>query len=135
MVVVLQAVPVPSELFQTVLVDVCQPVHIRHISAIFPCAPYDLPHHSTGENTRIYIHTLRTPRHFAALLQTVNLALAVGLGLALHEVIIVGLAASANEVCRAEQGSRGGANLLDFWDRRREGSGVDEGFAGESAVM
>ena len=105
------------------LIDIRQPIPLTHISLS------TLPLHSStiGRN----IHTLRTPRDLPPLLQTVNLALPTRLGLALHEIVIVGLTPRADEVGRAQQWSRGRADLLDLGDRGRERRRVDERFAGE----
>lgn len=71
-------------------------------------------------------HTSRAARDFATLLQTLELALAVGLGFAVHVVVIVGFAACSNEEGGAEEGCGGGADFLDCWDGGREGGSVDE---------
>jgi hypothetical protein len=111
---------VGAELVQTVLVDVLDPVLQ---SVIRP------PVHTHG-----CIHARSTPRHLAALLHAVQLAPAVGLGLAHHVVIVVGLAPGADEVRGAEEGRRAGAELLDLGDVVGKRGGVDEVLVVESAA-
>lgn len=62
------------------------------------------------------VHARRTAGHLTAFLHAVQLAAAVGLGLAHHVVIVVGLAPGADEVRGGEQGGRAGAELLDLGD-------------------
>lgn len=71
-------------------------------------------------------HARGTARHLPPFPQAVGLARAVGRGLALHEVVIVGFAAGADEEGGAEQRGGGGSDLLDLGDRVGEGRGVDE---------
>ncbi|KAH9832764.1 hypothetical protein Tdes44962_MAKER00244 [Teratosphaeria destructans] len=71
-------------------------------------------------------HTRRAPRHLPALGQALGLALAVGLGLAEHEVVIVRFAAGADEEAGGEERGGGGADLGDLGDAVGEGCGVDE---------
>jgi len=71
-------------------------------------------------------HAGGASRQFPALAQAFRLALAVGLGLAQHVVVIVGFAAGADEEAGAEEGSGGGADFGDFGDGVRVGGGVDE---------
>ena len=80
-----------------------------------------------GAGGRRNIHARGTPRHLAALLHAVQLAAAVGLGLAHHVVIVVGLAAGADEVRGGEQRCRAGAELLDLGDVVGQRGGVDKG--------
>lgn len=76
----------------------------------------------------IYIinHARRTPRNLPSFLQTFDFAAAVGEGFAVHEVVIVGFAAGADEVGCAEQGRGGGAEFFDFGDVGGERGCVDE---------
>ena len=60
------------------------------------------------------IHAGSASGNFAALLQAVQLALAIGLGLAHHVVVIVCLAACADEEGSGEQRCRTGADFLDL---------------------
>ena len=73
-----------------------------------------------------YIHTSRTAGDFATLLETVQFSSAIGIGLALHVVIVIGTAAVSDKERCAHKGSGCGADFLDFgdviWHRRR----VDE---------
>lgn len=81
----------------------------------------------TGAGGGRDIHACRTPGHLAALLHAVQLAAAVGLGLAHHVVIVVGLAARTDEVRGGKQRCRAGAELFDFGDVVGQRGGVDEG--------
>lgn len=79
-----------------------------------------------------YIHTSRTAGDFATLLETIQLSSAIGIGLALHVVIVIGTAAvSDKERCAHKRGGCS-ADFLDFgdviWHRRR----VDEDVLTES---
>lgn len=79
-------------------------------------------------------HAGSTSRDLPSLLQTLGLALAVGLVFAVHEVIVVGFAAGADEEGGGEQGSGGGADFRDLGDIVWEGSGVDEDLLVEAGV-
>lgn len=72
------------------------------------------------------LHRCRTSSHLPALSHAVQLTPAIGLRLALHVVVIVGLASCADEVAGAQEGSGGSADLLHLGDVVGEGSGVDE---------
>ena len=63
------------------------------------------------------VHTGGASRDPTALLQTLELGLAGVLGLALHEVIVVGAAPGADEEGGGEEGRGGGADLLHGGDR------------------
>ena len=80
-------------------------------------------------------HTRSTSCHFAPLFETVHLALAVGLGFAVHVVVIVWFAAGADEEGGAEEGRGGGADFGDFGDAVREGGRVEEDLLVESWKM
>lgn len=79
-----------------------------------------------------YIHTSRTAGDFATLLETIQLSSTIGIGLALHVVIVIGTAAVSNKKRCAHKRGGGGADFLDFgdviWHRRR----VDEDVLTES---
>lgn len=75
---------------------------------------------------RGHIHASGTARDLPAFLQAVELSAAVGLVLALHEVVIVSLAAVSNEVGRAHQRRRCGTNFLDLGDVVGHGGGVHQ---------
>lgn len=79
-------------------------------------------------------HAGGASRDLPPLLQAFDLALAVGLGLAKHEVVIVRLAAGADKKGGTEEGSRGGADLGHAGNRGREGGGVDEDLLVEAVV-
>lgn len=81
------------------------------------------------------IHASSTARNLAPLLQAVNLAATVRLVLALHVVVVEGLAPVANEVGCTEQGCRCGANLLDLGDVVRHGGGVHQDMLVETGGM
>lgn len=72
------------------------------------------------------IHASSTARHLPAFLQAVELPAAVGLILALHEVVIVSLAAVSDEVRRAQERRRCGTNFLDLGDVVGHGGGVHQ---------
>ena len=80
-------------------------------------------------------HTRRASRDFPTLLQTLCLALAVGLVFAVHEVIVVGFAAGTDEEGGGEQGRGGGADFWDLGDAVGEGSGVDEDLLVEAGEL
>lgn len=65
---------------------------------------------------RQYVHASRTPGDLAAFLHAVKLSPAVGLGLAHHVVIVVGLASRADEERGTQEGRRTGSELLDLGD-------------------
>lgn len=89
--------------------------------------PLDLQSNLFPKTRRVNnIHTSSAARHLAPLLQAFDLPAAVGLVLALHEIVIESLAAVADEVRRAGQICRGGTNLLHLGDVVRHGGGVDE---------
>jgi hypothetical protein len=130
-VVVLEALPVSLELRQAVGVDILDPVieSARHfIFNDVPCLQ-NTRHHKYGRNN---VHASSTACDLATLLQTIELPAAIALVLALHEVIVVGLAALADEVGRTEKGCRCGAELLDLRDVVRHGRGVHEDFLVET---
>lgn len=81
---------------------------------------------------QVNIHASSAARHLAPLLQALNLSAAVGLVLALHEIVIEGLAAVADEVRRTGQIGRSGSNLLHLGDVIRHGCGVHEDMLVES---
>lgn len=72
------------------------------------------------------VHASGTARHLPTLLQAVELPAAVGLLLALHEIVIVGLAAVSDEVGRAHKRRRCGTNFLDLGDVVGHGGGVHQ---------
>lgn len=72
------------------------------------------------------VHAPRASGNPPALLQALELAPARIVRLALHKVVIVVLAAGADEEGGREEGSRRGADLLDLGDRVGEGGGVVE---------
>jgi hypothetical protein len=87
------------KLFQAGFVDVFQPAH-NHISAnarnlhnlhsLSNCVPPSF-------SIRPHLHARRTSRDLPALLQAFNLSSAIRIRLALHEIVIVGLAPRADE--------------------------------------
>jgi len=79
-------------------------------------------------------HAGGASRDLPPLLQAFDLALAIGLGLAKHEVVIVGLAACTDKKRGAEERSRGGADLGHAGNGGREGGGVDEDLLVEAVV-
>ena len=79
-------------------------------------------------------HTRSTSRDFPSFFQTVRLSLAVGFGLAVHEIVIVGFAAGADEEGGGEERSGRGADFLDFGDGVGEGCCVDEDLLVEAST-
>lgn len=116
---VLKALPVGAELIQALLVDVADAAK----SSAFLSDP------------RIWssLHARRTPGDLTAFLHALKLAPAVGLGLAHHVVIVVGLASRADEEGGAEKGRGTGTELLDLGDVVGQRGGVDEGLLVEAA--
>lgn len=92
----------------------------------FPLATY------TTIKTPFHIHALSTPGDLATFLKTLALPLAIGLCLALHEVVIVGLAPGTDEVGGTKERGRGCAYLFDFGDVFGEWCSVVEHLAGET---
>ena len=86
MVIVVQAVPMFPENLQAVLVDVFE--------------SDSSPYQRVGRQCSLleYVHTGRTSGDLSPFLQTVQFASPIGFGLALHVVVIVGLASRADEV-------------------------------------
>jgi hypothetical protein len=117
--VVLKALPVGAELVETLLVDVADAAN----SSAF----------LSGPRINSSLHARGTPGDLATLLHALKLSSAVGLGLAHHVVIIVGLASCANEERGAEKGRRTGTELLDLGDVVGQRGGVDEGLLIEAA--
>lgn len=72
------------------------------------------------------IHTSCAARHLPAFLEALDLPASVRLVLALHEVIVIGLAPVADKVGRTHQWCGCGTNLLHLGDVIRHGSGVHE---------
>lgn len=125
LVAVLEAEPVPAELVQAVRVDVLEPVltalalaHPSHLPPSHPHPPSPLSHKGTERKEREHnIHARSAPRDPPPLLQALNLPPATRLGLALHVVIVVVAAPSADEERGREKRGRRRANLLDGRDR------------------
>lgn len=80
----------------------------------------------------IHLHGRSASCNLPPLLQALNLAFAIRVGLTLHKVVIVSLASCPNEVRGAHQGSRGGADLLDWRYVGGHRAGVDEDMLVES---
>jgi len=71
-------------------------------------------------------HARSTTCDLPSLLQAIQLTPAIRLGFALHEVVIVRLAACTDKEGSAHEGGGAGADLWDFWDVIGERGGVDE---------
>lgn len=110
---VLEALPVAAELVKALLVDVADAAK---------CQRFLL-----GARIRAALHARRTSGDLATLLHALKLSPAVGLGLAHHVVIVVGLASRADEERGAEKRGRTGSELLDLGDVVGQRGGVDEG--------
>jgi len=117
--VVLKALPVGAELVEAFLVDVA---NAAKSSAFL-----------SGHRIDFSLHARCTPGDLAALLHALKLSPAVGLGLAHHVVIVVGLASRADEKRGAEKGRRTGTELLDLGDVVGQRGGIDEGLLVEAA--
>jgi len=125
LVVVVETLPVLAELCQAVLVHVVQPVvRVRNNS----CSRniFDSIRRMLSSSFRVYVHAGCASCDLATLPQAVQLSPSVRLGLALHVVIVVGLAAGSNEEARAHERRRRSSNLLDLGNGVRERSGVHE---------
>jgi hypothetical protein len=72
----------------------------------------------------VYVHAGCASCDLATLPQAVQLSPTVRLGLALHVVIVVGLAAGSNEEARAHKRCRRSSDFLDLGNGVRERSGV-----------
>ena len=72
------------------------------------------------------IHARSAASDLPSLPQALDFSLSVGLGLALHVVIVVGSAAVTDKVGRAHQWRGTSSDLIDLRDVVWEGSGVDE---------
>lgn len=79
------------------------------------------------------IHAGSASGDFAALLQAVKLSLSIGLGLAHHVVVIVGLASCADKERGREEGSGTGTDFLDLGNVVGQRCGVDQRVLVESA--
>jgi hypothetical protein len=116
-VVVFKTLPVGIELFQAVGVDVLDPVTKSAPSYLLAGRQF-----ANG----VYIHTCGAAGDLAALLETFKLSPPIGFGLALHIIIVVGLAAVSDKEGCAHQWSRGGADFLDLRDALGHRRRVDE---------
>lgn len=132
LVVVLQTLPVVAELVEAVLVDVFQPVGRKFVSAIHS-AKYLPVHLYMPLSTPGCLHAGSASGDLPAFLHAVELAGAVGLGLAHHVVVIVRLAPGADEERSGQKRSGTGANFLDLGDVVGQRGGVDQHLLVESA--
>lgn len=130
-VVVLEALPVSLELRQAVGVDILDTV-IESAQRSFLDDPPCLHNNRQPKCKRRNVHASSTACDLATLLQAIELPAAIALVLALHEVIVVGLAALTDKVGGAEKGCGSGAELLDLRDVVRHGRGVHEDFLVET---
>jgi hypothetical protein len=129
-VVVVEALPVAAELFQAVRVDILEPwsSHVSLMPRAYSSGPRNgcPPKPDPSQGMERYVHAPRASGNPPALLQALELASARILRLALHKVVIVVLAARADEVGSRKKGGRRRADLLDLGDRVGEGGGVVE---------
>lgn len=131
LVVVVEAFPVLAELCQAVLVHVVQSVILVRNDS-FSCTNSGSILPMSLQSSGLYVHAGCASCDLATLPQAVQLSPSVRLRLALHVVIVVGLAAGSNEeACAHERGGRR-SNLLDFGNGVRERSGVHEDLLVES---
>lgn len=150
-VVVVEALPVLAELVQTMVIDVVDAAFTPTLLASAPLpaalAPWeweagtgafrrcvgDMQRNKISGYRLVDVHTGSASRDAATLLQAFELSLARVLGLALHVIIVVGAASSADEERGGKQ--RGGcrADLLDSGDRVRKRRGVIEHLLVEAA--
>lgn len=124
LVVVLKALPVVAELVEAVLVEVLQPVCKTLVSAVQFARCTLLPLQDSLA-VRGRLHAGGASGNLPALLHAVQLAGAVGLGLAEHVVVIVGLASRADEEGGGQKRGGAGADLLDLGDVVGQRGGVD----------
>jgi hypothetical protein len=130
LVVRLEALPVAAKLFQTVLVDVCDPVYERQIQRLFIEAPLKanfgrIECYTKGRS----LHAAGTPGDLAPFAHAIELAAAIGLLPAHHKVVIIRLAFCPDEEARAHQRCGAGADFIDGWNRRGERGRIDEDLA------
>ena len=122
LVVVFEALPVGAELLEAGLVDVLDPgtsvsTHPnRHSAHWFPIPPTSRASNPGTSDRKWHIHAPRASGDPAALLQALELAPARVLRLALHVVVIVVLAAGADEERGREERGGAGTDLLDLGD-------------------
>lgn len=120
-----------AELCQAVLVHVVQSVILVR-NASFSRKTSDSISSSTHQPSGLYVHAGCASCDLATLPQAVQLSPSVRLRLALHVVIVVGLAAGSNEEACAHERCGRRSNLLDFGNGVRERSGVHEDLLVES---
>lgn len=87
---ILEALPVVAELVEALFVDVADATNSQHFAPL--------------TEGWISLHARRTSGDLAALLHALKLSPAIGLGLAHHVVIVVGLASRADKERGAEKG-------------------------------
>lgn len=90
---------------------------------------------SSSYRIKQHIHTSRTASDPSSLLQALEFTPAGVFGLALHEVIVVVLAAGADEEGRRHQRGRTGAQLFDLWNRIGKRGRIIEVLPGEPRMM
>ena len=89
MIAVFQTLPMRSEGFEALCIDILQ-------SAV-PRKQYAFKTHIRFSRGRGNVHTSSTPGNFPPLLQTLDFSSPVGVGLALHVIVIVRSTSCADE--------------------------------------
>ena len=103
-----------AEFLEAMLVDILDSASTPGVKTMFDVRQSKPK--TTQISQEVHSHALRTSCNSPALLQAFHLAFSRVLVLALHKVIIVGLASRSNkETCR-QQWRRAASDFLDRWD-------------------
>jgi hypothetical protein len=122
-----------------VLAELCQAVLVHVVQPVVPVR-YSFSSRTNSDSNsayspssfRVYVHAGCASCDLATLPQAVQLSPTVRLGLALHVIIVVRLAAGSNKEACAHKRCRRGSDFLDLGNGVRERSGVHEDLLVES---
>lgn len=123
-VVVLQTLPVGSELLQAVGVDILDTAQSQHF-----------PNHQSTSDKSVDVHTSRTTSDLTTLLQTFQFPASIRLALALHVIVIECPAPISNEISCARQRRRRSSDLFDLGDIGGHRGGVHQDTLVEAAFI
>ena len=134
LIMIVQALPMRTELLQAILVDVVDPSTSRHqLWSRSPIVtnPLPFPHglaifYPEAVYEQAYLHAGCTSCRLSALPHAIYLTLPVGICLALHVIIVEGSTSRTDKKSSAEKGSRASADLFDLGDGVRKGCCVNE---------